>query len=384
MGYVAQSAVCVFLPLLFTIFNRFYNISLIKLTFLTTVNFTAQLAIDFLSMFFVSKIGYRKCAVLAHIMITVGFLTLGIFAAAAENTYAVIFGSVVLFSIGGGLLEVLINPIVESCPSDNKAASMSILHSMYAFGSIIVVLVSALFLNTFGKENWQILCLIMAAVPVINTIAFLMVPIAPIEDEERLSLSGIIKSRVFLLCSLLMFAGGAAEVSMSQWSSAFAESTLGISKALGDILGPCMFAAMLAAARVVYPIVSKKVKLRYYMVACSVLCIGVYLVAALTPYKYMALICCGLCGFLVGIFWPGTISLAVGTSGGGSVAMFALLALAGDLGCTAGPTLVGSVASAFNGDLRAGLLTATVFPVIMLIGLFLFIKMKNAVKLNKA
>ncbi len=369
IGYICQAAVCGFLPLLFTTFNTDYGISLDKITLLITINFIVQFLTDLTAMPAVNRLGYRKSAVIAHFLAFLGFAALGILPNALKNPYHGLLVAVVLYSVGGGLLEVLVSPIVESCPSDNKAASMSILHAMFSLGSILVILFSTLFLAVFGRGSWNVLALIWAALPLFNTIFFAYVPINEIPENEKTSPTALFKTKVFWLFFIGMFCGGAAEIGMSQWASAFAESTLGISKALGDILGPCMFAVMMSAARLLYPIISRKVKLNIYIGVCSGLCVISYIMAALSPFKFMSLAGCGLCGFSVGIMWPGMISLAAKAFRGGGSALFAMLAVAGDLGCTSGPTVVGFVSSAFGGDLKSGLLIGTVFPILLIITL---------------
>ncbi len=369
VGYVCQAAVCVFLPLLFTTFEKDYGISLDKITLLITINFVVQFITDLSAMPLVNRVGYRKSAIIAHLGIFLGFTALGTLPALLENTYAGLVGAVILYSIGGGLLEVLVSPIIESCPSDNKAASMSILHAMFSIGSILVILLSTLFLAVFGRGSWRTLTLLWSVIPLLNMFYFAKVPINEIPDEDKTSPAVLFKSGIFWLFFVGMLCGGASEVGMSQWASAFAESTLGISKAVGDILGPCMFAVMMAASRFIYPVISRKVRLSYYIGVCSAVCVAAYLIAALSPVKFMALAGCGLCGFSVGIMWPGMISLAAKTCKNGGSALFAMLAVAGDLGCTSGPTIIGFVSSVFGGDLKSGLLVGIIFPALLIVTL---------------
>lgn len=381
LGAVVQATVSVFLSLLLMIFNREYGIDLARLTVLLSVNFVVQFCMDLLSVFLIDKVTRRTTVVFAHVLAAVGFSALGILPELFSDPYIGIFIAVVVFSAGGGLLEVIISPIFDSCPSNNKAAEMSRLHAMFSIGSIALILVCTAYFSIFGQENWHFLPYILMAFSALNALLFLVVPInEPSDDEkdEHSPLMSLFSQREFYLFAVIMMCGGAAELAMSQWASAFAESALGVSKSVGDILGPCMFAVMMAAARLIYPKIAHKVDLMKYIMSCALLCIAAYLLAALSPLKYAALAGCGLCGFSVGIMWPGTLSLAARKCASGGTAIFALMALAGDIGCTLGPTLVGAVSANAGGSLRAGLLAAVVFPTVLFAGIkFLKHKSKN-------
>ncbi|MBQ9737006.1 MAG: MFS transporter [Clostridia bacterium] len=377
-GTLVQAIACCFVPLLFVTFNREYGIPLTLITLLATVNFLAQLATDSLAIFFVRKIGYRRCGVIAHFLATVGLLILGLVAPVMESTYFWIFISVILFSIGSGLLEVILSPIVEACPSKNKSAAMSKLHSMYGFGSVAVILVTTVALTLLGAHIWTYIACFWALIPLLNGVFFLIIPINDISAEtERMNVGDLLKSRTFWGFALIMACGGASEIAMSQWASAFAESSLGISKAAGDILGPCAFSLMMALARVLYARFADRVDLSKCIILCGIFGCICYLAAALVPISIVALASCGLCGFAVGILWPGTLSLAAKAYPMGGAALFALMALAGDIGCTVGPTVVGFAASLFGGELKAGLLTGTIFPLILIVGLSVLRKSKK-------
>ncbi len=376
----SQALVCGFMPLLFVIFQRDYGIILYLVTLLTTVNFVMQLFMDFISLFFVDRVSYRTTIVSAHALVTIGMLILGLVVPFVEKAYAypVILIAVLLFSAGGGIFEVLVSPIVEACPSDNKTATMSITHSMYGVGSVAVVVVTNILLALFGQENWFYIAIFWSLIPLLNGIYFLFVPINKIvENNERIPMHKLVKKKSFLIFFLLMFCSGATEISMSQWASAFAESSLGITKALGDILGPCIFASMLTLSRIVYSRISGRVNPYKYLMSCGLLSVVLYLCAGLLPISFAAIVSCGLCGFTAGVMWPATLSLASEHYPTGGVAMFGLFALAGDIGCTLGPTTVGLVSSAMGGNLRSGLLVACIFPLLTVLGLFLLMKRRQ-------
>ena len=368
VGDITQAVVNNLAPLLFLIFQEVYRIPLEQITLLVTVNFCVQLSVDMLSTRFVDKIGYRPCIVAAHFFAAAGLAGLGVFPRLLPDPFAGLLAAVFLYAIGGGLIEVLISPIVEACPTENKASVMSLLHSFYCWGSVGVILLSTLFLGAFGKGAWTVLALLWALLPLFNAFWFWRVPIARLTEEgEALPLSKLFSQKLFWIFAALMVAAGACELSMSQWASAFAESGLGVSKTVGDLAGPCFFAVLMGCARVIYAKVGHKLNLLNAQWMCGLLCVVAYLMTALSPIPVLALLGCGLCGFSVGILWPGTFSVAARYLPKGGTAMFALLALFGDLGCTGGPTLVGFVSGIFGGELKMGLLAAVVFPMLLIL-----------------
>ncbi len=367
-GYITQAVVNNFAPLLFLIFHENLGISLSHITLLVTINFLVQLFVDAVSPMFIDRIGYKKSIVIAHAFAALGLLSLGILPNFSTNSYAVIVFSVVLYAIGGGIIEVLISPIAESCPTENKASVMSLLHSFYCWGTMAVVIVSTLFLHFAGKAFWPVLSCFWALIPILNGLFFMFVPVNQLTDEKgKMSLKSLFSSKTFFVFVLLMVSAGASEQAMSQWASYFTESTLGISKALGDILGICMFALMMGIARVLYSVFSHKLKIKKALVLSGLLNLLSYVVIAFSPYAPLTLLFCALCGFSSGILWPGVFSMAAEYFPKGGTALFAFLALAGDAGCSSGPTLTGFVSALFNSNIHAGLLAATVFPLILIL-----------------
>ena len=367
-GYITQAIVNNFAPLLFLTFQSAFGLSLDKVALLVTINFGVQLTVDYLSARFVDRIGYRPCIVAAHVLSALGLIGLALFPAILPSAYVGLVISVVLYAIGGGLIEVLISPIVEACPTERKEAAMSLLHSFYCWGHVFVVLVSTAFFATAGIGNWRVLACCWAIVPAANAIYFTKVPINSLTDEsEGMSIGQLARKGMFWLLLLLMVCAGASEQAMSQWASAFAEAGLGVSKTMGDMLGPCMFAITMGLARVIYSRVADRLPLTPAMTICGALCILSYLMAGLSANPIMGLAGCALCGFSVGIMWPGAFSTGVKALPAGGTALFALMALAGDLGCSTGPTLVGLVSGAAGDDLRMGFLAALVFPVLLII-----------------
>lgn len=371
IGYIVQAIVNTFMPLLYVTFGTDYGISIDRISVLITINFTVQLIIDFASSQFVNRVGYKKCVIAAHLLATAGLVMLSILPNIMNDHFLGILISMLFSSAGGGLIEVIVSPIVEACPCDNKEAHMSMLHSFYCWGHVFVVIISTLFFAVFGIENWRYLTLIFAAVPFFNAFYYAAVPIKTLEEEngsESMGLLGLAKNKTFWLMMLLMLCAGACELSVSQWASAFAEKALGISKTVGDLAGPLSFATLMGISRVLFSKLSHRISLEKYMLASCVLCFISYLVTSLSPIPIISLIGCAMCGFSVGVMWPGTYSLASKDLRGGGTAMFAILALAGDLGCTTGPTLVGFVAGAAGDDLKIGILSASIFSVIMILG----------------
>ena len=371
VGYIVQAIVNNFVPLLFLTFESSYGIPLSQITMLITFNFGIQLLVDLLSAKFVDKIGYRVSIVMAHIFAALGLAGLVVLPDLLPNAFAGLLIAVVIYAIGGGLIEVLISPIMESCPSENKEKAMSLLHSFYCWGHVGVVLLSTLFFWFFGIANWKILALLWVIIPVCNGILFCKVPIAPLieEGETGMSLRELCKNRIFWILMLMMMCAGASEQAVSQWASTFAEQGLGVSKTIGDLAGPMSFAILMGSARAFYGKFGDRIDLDKFMQASSLLCIVSYLCISLSPSPLFSLIGCSLCGLSVGIMWPGTFSKASAALRNGGTAMFALLALAGDVGCSGGPTLAGFVSSSVGNNLRMGILAAIVFPVLLLMGI---------------
>lgn len=372
IGYITQAIVNNFAPLLFLTFHNVYGIPLGKIGLLVTVNFVTQLLVDFISAKYVDRIGYRTAIVAAHVFAAAGLIGLGILPDLMPTPYIGICIAVVVYAIGGGLIEVLISPIVEACPTEGKSAAMSLLHSFYCWGSVLVVVVSTILFSVFGVDAWREIACLWAIIPLVNAFYFSKVPIAAlVEDGESMTMGMLFRSKLFWIFALLMVCSGASELSMSQWASAFAESGLHVSKTVGDLAGPCFFAVLMGTARVFHAKFAEKLELSRYLAVCAVVCIGSYLLASLSPNALLALLGCGICGFSVGAMWPGTFSLASEKCPKGGTAMFALLALAGDTGCSLGPTVVGFVSAACEDNLKKGLLSAILFPVLLLVGLFL-------------
>lgn len=374
IGYIVQAVVNSFVPLLFVTFQTEYHIPLTQITLLITVNFVIQLVVDLLSAGFVDKIGYRASAIIAHACAGTGIFLLTILPELFSYPFYGILLAVMVYAIGGGLIEVLISPVLEACPTDDKESAMSLLHSFYCWGCTGIVLLSTLFFSVFGTSHWKILALIWVLLPTANLILFTKVPIYSLheEGESRMSISELFRVKVFWLLMAMMLCAGASEQAVSQWASTFAEKGLHIQKTVGDLVGPMMFSVLMGLSRLIYGKYGEKLNLDRFMKESCVLCVASYLCISLVPVPIVGLIGCAICGFSVGIMWPGTFSKASAAIKRGGTILFAMLALAGDLGCSGGPTLVGFVSSAFSGNLRLGILTAIVFPVLLLAGLCTF------------
>ena len=369
-GYIVQAIVNNFAPLLFLTFQRTYHIPLQQITLLVTFNFGIQLLTDLLSVAFVDRMGYRASMVLAHILSALGLICLTVLPERMGHPFAGILISVIVYAVGGGLLEVLVSPVVEACPSTHKEKAMSMLHSFYCWGHVGVVLFSSIFFKLAGIENWKLLAVLWAVIPILNALIFTRVPIAPVlpEREEGMTIVTLFQNRTFWLLFVMMICAGASEQSVSQWASLFAEKGLGISKTAGDLAGPMAFAFLMGASRAFYGNYGEKINLDRFMAVSSVLCILSYLCLVFMPVPVLSLAGCALCGLSVGILWPGTFSRASKALPAGGTALFALLALGGDIGCSGGPTLVGMVSGMCKGNLKAGILAALIFPVLLLTG----------------
>lgn len=385
ISFITQAIINNFTPLLFVTFQKDWGITLGQLAALSTYNFMVQLAADLVSARYVDKIGVRRAMVFAHICGFLGLSGLGIFPYITPDPYLGLFIAITLYAIGGGLIEVLASPIIEACPTKNKAAHMSLLHSFYCWGQMLAVLGSTLFFHLFSIENWRIMAFLWGLIPAFNCFYFSQVPIAvpPQKEKSDQKLSELLKNKTFYILMVMMLCAGSSELAVAQWASAFAEESLGISKTAGDLLGPCMFAVLMGIARIAYSRFSSKISLEKYILFCAVLCLAGYLIISLSPFPVLSLIGCGICGYAVGIMWPGTYSIAAKTWKNPSASLFALFALAGDMGCSSGPLLVGNVSQAFGNNLKAGLFAGSVLPLVMIFAVLILLKnMKTERKLK--
>lgn len=370
LGFVTQAITANFTPLLFLTFKNTYGIGFEKIALIPMVFYFTQLLIDFAAAKFVDKIGYRVCVVSSQVLSAAGLVLMAVLPELFSVPFAGILIAVVLYAIGSGLVEVLVSPIVEACPFENKGGMMSLLHSFYCWGAVAVILGSTLFFTVFGIENWKILTVLWAIIPFWNAFNFMFCPIERlVEEDQRMRTSQLLKLPLFWLLILLMICAGASEASMAQWASAFTESAMGVSKTVGDLAGPCLFAAFMGISRILYGKLSEKLDLTKTMLACGGLCVLCYLTASLSAIPIIGLAGCALCGVSVGIMWPGTISISSQKCPRGGTAMFAFLALAGDLGATVSPSLVGGISNMAGGNLKAGLFAATAFPLLLIFGL---------------
>ena len=380
LGFITQAIVANFAPLLFLRFRSEYGISLGKIALISTVFYITQILIDLFCAKFVDRIGYRKSVVFSQILSVAGLVGLAFLPKAFHDPFIGIMISVVVYAAGSGLIEVLVSPIVEACPFENKDSVMSLLHSFYCWGAVGVVLLSTLFFAVFGIVHWRILACLWALLPLLNAFNFMTCPIERLTDEGKgLTIKELFSRPMFWLFIILMIGAGASEASMAQWASAYVESALGFSKNIGDIAGPCMFAVLMGLSRVIYGKRGHKMNLTNYMLGSGVLCLICYLLAAVSSNPVLGLIGCIVCGFSVGIMWPGSISIASSRIPLGGTGLFALLAMGGDLGASVGPGVIGAVTENANDNMKAGMLAGCVFPIILIISVYLIKK----TKLNK-
>ncbi len=370
LGFVTQAITANFTPLLFLTFRETYGIDFEKLALIPVVFYLTQLLVDMAAAKFADKIGYRLCVIGSQVLSSAGLLSLTILPDLHLEPLTGILIAVMLYAIGSGLIEVLVSPIVEACPFENKDGIMSLLHSFYCWGAVCVILGSTLFFAVFGIKHWKIMTILWALIPLYNTINFISCPIEKlVEDGKSMNIRQLLSVPMFWMMIFLMICAGSSEAAMCQWASAFTESALKVSKWIGDLAGPCLFAAFMGIARILYGKMSVKLNLIKTMLLCGLLASVCYFLASLASWAMLGLIGCSLCGLAVGIMWPGTISLSSRKCPTGGTAMFAFLALAGDLGSTAGPAVVGKVAEVAGEDLKNGLLAATIFPICMTLGL---------------
>lgn len=367
LGFITQAISANFAPLLFLTFKNIYNVGLETVALIPLVFYLTQLLIDFAATRFVDKIGYRTCVVSSQVLSATGLALMAILPELLPVPFTGILIAVVLYALGSGLIEVLVSPIVEACPFENKEGMMSLLHSFYCWGAVGVILGSTLFFTVFGVEHWKILTLIWAVIPLYNAFNFITCPIERLDEDGKAMRPGqLLRLPLFWLLILLMVCSGASEASMAQWASAFTESAMGVSKTVGDLAGPCLFAMFMGISRVLYGKMSEKLDLIKTMSMCGALSVICYLTASLSSLPIIGLAGCAFCGISVGIMWPGSISISSQKCPRGGTAMFAFLALAGDLGATVSPTMVGNVSNMAGGNLKIGLLVATIFPLMLI------------------
>ncbi len=380
MAYITGAIVNNFAPLLFLTFQKNYGLTVPQLATLVTANFVTQMIVDYIGAKYAYKIGYRTTIITAMTFSAIGLTSMGVLPDIMPNSYAALLISVVLYAVGSGLIEVMVSPMTEALPTKNKEAIMSLMHSFYCWGVVFVVLISTLYFNVIGIENWKYLSVLWAVLPVVTALMFTQVPIYTLdgEDDEPVKVKDLFKNKLFFVFMILMICSGASEIAMAQWVSYFAEDGLGVSKTLGDLLGACLFAVLMGAMRVYYAKYSEKLNLVRVLKYCSLLCVISYILAALVPNPVIALAGCGLCGITVALMWPGVLSIASNIMPKATAAMFATLAIGGDIGCSLGPQMVSLGASAFaiNGSpIKAGLLCSIVFPAVMCIALNVLSKM---------
>jgi len=381
LGLITQAISANFAPLLFLTFHKSYGIPLGQVALISTAFFFTQLIVDLLAAKFVDRIGYRACVVTSEVTSAAGLICLAFLPDLLPDPFVGIIISVVIYAIGSGLIEVLVSPMVEACPSDNKEGSMTLLHSFYCWGSVGVILGSTLFFSVFGLENWRILSCLWALVPMYNIYNFATCPIAHlVEEGKSMTILQLFKMPIFWLLALLMVCSGASELAMAQWASAFTESALKVSKTVGDLAGPCLFAVLMGVCRVFYTRFGSKFDLKKFMMGSGLLCLACYLAASLSGNAIVGLISCAVCGFAVAIMWPGTVSISAHTLTTGGTAMFALLALAGDMGGAIGPSFVGAISQLAGDNLKTGILLGSIFPIGLIIGLLILLRLRPGKK----
>lgn len=376
-GYFVQAIINNLAPLFYVIFQDEFGINYTKISWLIMINFVTQLVVDILSVKVIAKLGYRTSIVLAHVFSAVGLFLLGNLPRAMDNHYLGLIIPIIIYATGSGLIEVLVSPIVEGLPLENKSGEMSLLHSFYCWGQMSVVLLTTIAIRFVGSENWVYAPMLWAVIPFINMFAFMRVPIFPPvpEGKDEMKVGELFKNKTFLLLCVLMLCSGASELTMSQWASTFAEKSLGVDKLTGDLLGPCLFALLMASARVAFGLLGDKIDIRKVLTFSAVLCVAAYLTVTLSPSPILSFVGCGLCGLSVATMWPGVFSFAAKLFPRGGTALFAMLAVFGDFGCAFGPWLAGIVsdtvrASSISLDpLKAGILTLVILPVTMIVTL---------------
>ena len=386
IGIMVQAVTINFVPMLFVAFMGEFGLGVGQISALVALTFIVQFTVDFLCVFIVGRVSYRALSCTAHILAAAGLALMPLLPYVTDPFLGLCI-AVLVYSTGSGLIEVIVSPIVESCPSSNKTAEMSLLHSFYCWGQTATVILSTVFFCFAGIDSWRVLSLVWAAVPLVNFFLFLSCPMNTSEQSEKsMRMKTLISNCDFLLLLVIIMCAGAAELAVAQWASAYCETALGVDKTVGDLAGPMAFAVCMGIARVGYGILGNRVRLERYMLASGILCVAGYLVIAFAPYAWLGLAGFGICGLAVGVLWPGTLSLAARHVDGGGT-MFAMLSFAGDAGCTLGPFIAGMLAESAGGDIGYGISAAAVFPLVLCVAVALLIlrlgkKEKNTAVVN--
>lgn len=388
IGYFVQAIINNLSPILFIIYSEEFGISLSAIGALILINFFSQAIMDVVSVKIVDRIGYKKIILTSHACAAIGLFLLGVLPLLfPENAFPFLAIATTISALGSGMIEVTISPIVDSIPSDRKEAEMSLLHSFYCWGQMAVVAFSTIFIRVFGNRFWFLLPMLWALVPLFNFINFMTVPFMPtLKEEEKTPIKELLSSAAFRIAMVLMLCGGASELAMSQWSSYFAEAGLGVSKVMGDLLGPCMFAILMGCGRLFFGIYGHKIDLKKTMLCLGILCTVCYGITGLSKNPMLALLGCALAGLATSLFWPGTFSIVSGLYPKGGASMFGLLAIMGDLGCSTGPFLVSLISSAAQHQnvmlsdgsaLKFGFTVAMLFPATVAVSLLLLMKLSK-------
>lgn len=379
IGYFTQAILINFPPLLFITFQNGFGVSLSQLSLLIATNFATELIVDLICSKYAPKVGYRKCVIIAQLSAIIGLCLFPTLPFAMSNKLLALIIANIFCGIGGGMMEVLISPIVEACPTTNKGGMMSLLHSFYCWGQMGVVLISTILFLTIGIEHWRYITLAWAIVPLIDLILFCFVPINTLEPEGKTSsFITLFKNKAFWIIFVMMLCAGSSEIAISQWASAFAEAGLGVEKWLGDLIGPCLFAVAMGSTRLFYSKKADKINVDNAILLSACFTVFAYCVVIFAPIAQISLIGCALCGVGCGILWPASFSSATRRIPSGGVAMFGLLALSGDLGCLCGPVIAGTISDAFGGNLKLGFLFAMIFPILMAVMVLLLKKTKSS------
>lgn len=380
-GNFTHAAINNLSPLFFIIYQEKFQLSYTLLATLILFNFCTQIVADLVCVKYVDRIGYRKAALFAQFMGVLGLVLLAVLPNVLPFPFVGLAVAAVVCALGGGTMEVILSPIVDSIPGDAKASAMSLLHSFYCWGQVVVVLATTVILRMIGSDLWYLIPLLWALIPLYNFFSFLKVPLQDtVTPEEKTPLRQLFTTKIFLIAMLIMVCAGASELAMCQWSSLFAEKALGVPKVMGDLLGPCLFAVFMGIGRVVYGIYGHRINLFKTLIFSSLFCVLCYLGTALFQIPALSLVSCSLCGLTVSLMWPGTISCSAAIFPKGGASMFGILAVMGDIGCSVGPAIMGAVSDGVKGaftvpgltpdqlGLRSGMLTGVIFPLILLFG----------------
>lgn len=344
VGIFCQAVSSNITAILFIPLMTLYGLSYVHLGLLVGINFTTQVLVDIIASRLVDRYGFRVFVLPSDILAVIGLVLFGLTPVLFDNILTGLVFSTIIFSASCGLQEVMLSPIVNAIPHNDKGPAMALMHSFYAWGQVATIIITTLFLFFFGIENWQVIVFLWALVPLVNFFMFLAAPFpGVIHENQRMTMRDLILKPFYLVALLAIMGGAATELVMNQWSSTFSEKVLELPKVTGDILGMCGFAVFLGLGRVLYGRYGSKINMNNVLVGSAAAAVVCYIAVAISPLPAISLAACAVCGLAASLLWPGTLVITAEKYPLAGAWIFAILAAAGDIGAASGPFAAGVI-----------------------------------------